>query len=42
MGFIQPLTEMSTREAEKIMFLRSHVRPVRKPDNLTANSEPIV
>jgi hypothetical protein len=40
-GFTQPLTEMSTGNIKK-MFLRSKVRPVRAPDNLTAIYEPIV
>jgi hypothetical protein len=29
-------------EAEKIMFLGSKARPVRRADNLTASCEPIV
>jgi hypothetical protein len=40
--FIQPLTEMSTRRRKIIMFLGSKVRRVRRADNLTAISEPIV
>jgi hypothetical protein len=40
--FTQPLTEMSTRNIQIIMFLRSKVRQVRKADNLTAIYEPIV
>jgi hypothetical protein len=38
----QPLTEMSTRGINIIMFLGSKVRRVRKADNLTAIYEPIV
>jgi hypothetical protein len=34
LGFIQPLTEMSTR-SRKIMFVGSKARPVRRVDNLT-------
>jgi hypothetical protein len=41
LGFTQPLTEMSTRN-DKIMFLGSKVRLVRRADNLTAIYEPIV
>jgi hypothetical protein len=41
LGFTEPLKEMSTRNRE-IMFLGSKARPVRKADNLTAISEPIV
>jgi hypothetical protein len=40
-GFIQPLTEMSTGKI-KNMFLGSKVWPVRGADNLTAICEPIV
>jgi hypothetical protein len=41
-GFTQPLTEMSTRNIKKTMFLGSKVRPVHKADNLTVICEPIV
>jgi hypothetical protein len=41
-GFTQPLTEMSTRNIKKKMFLGSNVRRVRKADNLTAIYEPTV
>jgi hypothetical protein len=41
MGFTQPLTEMSTGNIKKIMFLGSKVRLVRGAD-LTAIYEPIV
>jgi hypothetical protein len=40
-GFIQPLTEMSTRRI-KLMFLGSRARPVHRTDNLTAICDPIV
>jgi hypothetical protein len=40
--FTQPLTEMSTRNINLIMFIGSKVRRVRKTDNLTAIYEPIV
>jgi hypothetical protein len=39
--FTQPLTEMSTRSI-KIMFLGSRALPVRKADNLTSVSEPVI
>jgi hypothetical protein len=42
LGFIQYLTEMSTGNIKKIMFLGSKVRLVRGADNLTAIYEPIV
>jgi hypothetical protein len=35
MGFIQPVTEMSTRNIKIIMILGSKVWRVRKVDNLT-------
>jgi hypothetical protein len=38
----QSLTEMSTANIKKIMFLASKVRLVREADNLTAIYEPIV
>jgi hypothetical protein len=38
----QPLTEMSTRNRKIILFLGSKVQPVRRADNLTVISEPIV
>jgi hypothetical protein len=41
MGFIQPLTEMSTENIKK-KFLGSKVWPVRGADNFTAIYEPIV
>jgi hypothetical protein len=41
LGFIQPLTEMSTRN-RIIMFLGSKVRRVRRADNLTTICEPSV
>jgi hypothetical protein len=41
-GFTQPLTDMSTGNIKKIMFLESKVRLVRGVDNLTAICEPIV
>jgi hypothetical protein len=40
--FAQLLTEMSTGNIKKIMFLGSKVRLVREADNLTAIYEPIV
>jgi hypothetical protein len=42
LGFTQPLAEVSTRNIKIIMFLGSKVRRVRRADNLTAISEPIV
>jgi hypothetical protein len=42
LGFIQPLTEMSTRSIKIIMFLVNKVRRVHRADNFTAISEPIV
>jgi hypothetical protein len=42
LGFTQPLTEMSTRNIQVIMFLGSKVRRVRRADNLTTICEPIV
>jgi hypothetical protein len=41
LGFIQSLTEMSTRY-RKIMFLGNRGRPVSKVDNITAICEPVV
>jgi hypothetical protein len=41
-GFTQPLTELSTGNIKKIIFLWSKVRPVRGADNVTAIYEPIV
>jgi hypothetical protein len=41
LGFTQPLTQMSTGNIKKLMFLGSKVRPVRGADNLTAIYEPI-
>jgi hypothetical protein len=40
--FTQPLTEMNTRNVKIIMFMGSKVRQVRRTDNFTAISEPIV
>jgi hypothetical protein len=40
--FTQPLTEVSTGNIKKIMFLGSKVWPVHGADNLTAIYEPIV
>jgi hypothetical protein len=40
-GFIQPLTEMSTR-SRKIVFLGSEELPARGAGNLAAICEPIV
>jgi hypothetical protein len=40
--FTQPLTEMSTRHIQIIMFLVSKVLRVRRADNLAAIYEPIV
>jgi hypothetical protein len=42
MGFIQPLTGMSTGNIKIIMFLGSKVRRVRRVDNLTAICEQTV
>jgi hypothetical protein len=42
LGFIQLLTEMSTRNIKIIMFLGSKVQRVCRADNLTAISELIV
>jgi hypothetical protein len=42
LGFTQPLTEMSTGNIKKNMFLGSKVHPVRGADNLIAVYEPIV
>jgi hypothetical protein len=39
---VQPLTERSFRSIKIIMFLWSKVRLVRRADNFTAISEPIV
>jgi hypothetical protein len=36
MGFTQPLTDMSTGNIKKIMFVESEVRLVRGADNRTA------
>jgi hypothetical protein len=41
MGYIQPLTEMSTT-SRKTMILESRGCPVLKADNLAAIYEPIV
>jgi hypothetical protein len=41
MGFTQPLTEMSTGNIKKKMFVGRKVRLVRGADNLTAIYEPI-
>jgi hypothetical protein len=41
LGFIQPLTEMSTR-GRKIMFLGNRARPVYRVDSLTAICESTV
>jgi hypothetical protein len=40
-GFVQPLTEMSTRN-RKIMFLGSRARPASNADSLVAICEPII
>jgi hypothetical protein len=42
LGFTQPLTEMSTGNIKKKMFLGIKVRPVLGADNLTAVYELIV
>jgi hypothetical protein len=42
LGFTQSLTEMSIKNIKIIMFLWSKVRLVRRADNFTAISEPIV
>jgi hypothetical protein len=42
LGFIRPLTEMSTTERNKEKFLESTTRPVREAHNLTATGELIV
>jgi hypothetical protein len=43
LGFIQPLTEMSTGNTEKKkIFLGSKVRLVRWADNLIAIYEPVI
>jgi hypothetical protein len=42
MGFTQPLTEMSTGNIKKIMFVGSKVRPVLGADNFAAIHEPII
>jgi hypothetical protein len=42
LGFIQTLTEMSTRNIKIIMFLGSKVQWVRRADNLTAICESVV
>jgi hypothetical protein len=41
-GRTQPLTEMSTRNAQIKMLLDSKLRRVRRADNLTAIYEPII
>jgi hypothetical protein len=41
-GFSQPLTEMSTGNIKKIMFLGNNVRLALGADNLSAIYEPIV
>jgi hypothetical protein len=41
LGFTQPLTEMSTENIKKIMFLGIKVRLVSGADNRTAIYEPI-
>jgi hypothetical protein len=38
----RPLTEMSIRDIQIIMFLWSKVRRVRRADNLTAIYEPVI
>jgi hypothetical protein len=40
--FTQPLTEVSTGNIKKLMFLGSKVRPVREADKLTTIHKPIV
>jgi hypothetical protein len=40
--FTKPLTEISTGNIKKVMFLGSKVRSMRGTDNLTAIYEPIV
>jgi hypothetical protein len=42
LGFTQPLTEISTGNIKKNMFLESKARLVRGADNLTVIYEPIV
>jgi hypothetical protein len=42
MGFTQPLTEISTGNNKKKVFLGSKVQLVRGTENLTAIYEPIV
>jgi hypothetical protein len=42
LAFTQPLTEISTRNVEILMFLESEMRRVRRADNLTAICEPVV
>jgi hypothetical protein len=42
LGFSQPLTKMSTRNINIIMFLGSKALRVRRTNNLTAICEPII